>query len=81
MFTPFHKPLYTYPYGRSVDETTTPKLATRVYDTTTWRFYQPWHELNSLEVESRLEAKFLAPEVRTVTLQQGRENCWALLQL
>jgi hypothetical protein len=23
MFTPFHKPPYTYPYGRSVDETTT----------------------------------------------------------
>jgi hypothetical protein len=23
VFTPFHKPPYTYPYGRSVDETTT----------------------------------------------------------
>jgi hypothetical protein len=23
MFTPFHKPPYTYPYGRSIDETTT----------------------------------------------------------
>jgi hypothetical protein len=23
MFTPFHKPPYTYPYDRSVDETTT----------------------------------------------------------
>jgi hypothetical protein len=23
MFTPFHKPPYTYPYGRSVNETTT----------------------------------------------------------
>jgi hypothetical protein len=23
VFTPFHKPSYTYPYGRSVDETTT----------------------------------------------------------
>jgi hypothetical protein len=24
MFTPFHKPPYTYPYGRSVDKTMTP---------------------------------------------------------
>jgi hypothetical protein len=23
MFTPFHKPPYTYPYGKSVDKTTT----------------------------------------------------------
>jgi hypothetical protein len=23
VFTPFHKPPYTYPYGRSVDKTTT----------------------------------------------------------
>jgi hypothetical protein len=23
VFTPFHKPPYTYPYGRSIDETTT----------------------------------------------------------
>jgi hypothetical protein len=23
VFTPFHKPPYPYPYGRSVDETTT----------------------------------------------------------
>jgi hypothetical protein len=23
MFTPFHKPPYTYLYGRSIDETTT----------------------------------------------------------
>jgi hypothetical protein len=23
VFTPFHKPPYTYPYGRSVDETMT----------------------------------------------------------
>jgi hypothetical protein len=23
VFTPFHKPQYTYPYGRSIDETTT----------------------------------------------------------
>jgi hypothetical protein len=27
VFTPFHKPPYTYPYGRSVDETTTQGLA------------------------------------------------------
>jgi hypothetical protein len=26
MFTPFHKPPYPYPYGRSVDETTTVDL-------------------------------------------------------
>jgi hypothetical protein len=26
VFTPFHKPPYTYPYGRSVDETTTIKI-------------------------------------------------------
>jgi hypothetical protein len=26
VFTPFHKPPYTYPYGRSVDKTTTPKV-------------------------------------------------------
>jgi hypothetical protein len=27
VFTPFHKPPYPYPYGRSVDETTTPIVA------------------------------------------------------
>jgi hypothetical protein len=27
MFTPFHKPPYPYPYGRSVDETTTYAIA------------------------------------------------------
>jgi hypothetical protein len=26
VFTPFHKPPYTYPYGRSIDETTTQTL-------------------------------------------------------
>jgi hypothetical protein len=30
MFTPFHKPPYTYPYGRSVDETTTIKIPRNV---------------------------------------------------
>jgi hypothetical protein len=27
VFTPFHKPPYPYPYGRSVDETTTSAAA------------------------------------------------------
>jgi hypothetical protein len=31
-------------------------------------------------VESWLEVEFLAPEVRMVTRQQGRENCWEFLQ-
>jgi hypothetical protein len=29
VFTPFHKPPYPYPYGRSVDETTTLNLVMR----------------------------------------------------
>jgi hypothetical protein len=30
MFTPFHKPPYTYPYGRSVDETTTATIYPKI---------------------------------------------------
>jgi hypothetical protein len=33
VFTPFHKPPYTYPYGRSVDETTTQAVAKKVFMT------------------------------------------------
>jgi hypothetical protein len=45
--TPFHKPLYTYPYGRSIDETTT-QAATIIYPCSLRRSGHPlssWYQI------------------------------------
>jgi hypothetical protein len=59
VFTPFHKPPYTYPYGRSVDETMTsfPSHTARNMVLTVHRFFGARRTRTTCEKEDRIAWK------------------------
>ena len=50
----------------------TAELAARAFDATAWRFGRPRAELNFPDVESRVEAEFLAPPMEIVDVDETR---------
>jgi hypothetical protein len=56
----------------------TSELAICAYDTASWRFSRQKRDLNFLEVQSRQEAEFLAPEVRVASREEEKEHRCAM---
>jgi hypothetical protein len=56
VFTPFRKPPYTYPYGRSVDETTTGITFSRLA-------FSYWIDYLGFITEEKLAAIFIKPSL------------------